>query len=185
MYQSQFQIKSFAAVCLILAAVAGCRSYDPNRPSEEEIQRVKVEEAIASFKDRDPDIQRWFDNAYGYAVFPTVGKGAVAVGGAYGRGRLYEQGQYVGNTSMKQLTVGFQWGGQAYSEIIFFEDAEVLEDFKNGNYEFGAQVSAVAATLGASADAAYDKGVAVFTIAKGGLMYEASVGGQKFNYYPR
>lgn len=185
MYQSQLQNKLLAALCLILVALTGCRSYDPNRPSEEEVQRVKVEEAIASFKDRDPDIKRWFDNAYGYAVFPTVGKGAVAVGGAYGRGRLYEQGQYVGNTSMKQLTVGFQWGGQAYSEIIFFEDAEVLEDFKNGNFEFGAQVSAVAATLGASADAAYDKGVAVFTIAKGGLMYEASVGGQKFNYYPR
>jgi len=98
---------------------------------------------------------------------------------------VFEQGVVIGSTSLTQLTFGFQWGGQAYSEVIFFQNKTALDDFKNGNYELGAQVSAVAITAGASSNADYDNGVAVFTLAKGGLMYEASVGGQKFKFKPK
>jgi lipid-binding SYLF domain-containing protein len=147
----------------------------------------------------------FFDKAYGYAVFPTIGKGAVGIGGAHGKGRVFVQGKAVGQTTMTQLSVGFQLGGQAFSQIIFFEDERAFNDFTSGNFEFGAAAGVVAITAGASAatgttgssagasggrkDAVtvgntYHKGMAVFTIAKGGLMYEASVSGQKFTYQP-
>lgn len=148
---------------------------------------------------------RFFQTAYGYAVFPTIGKGGVGIGGAYGEGHVYEKGRYIGNTSVTQLTVGFQLGGQAYSEIIFFRDKAALNAFTSGNFEFGAEASAVAITAAAGASAsttgssaaasvgqhdaktagAYTKGMATFTIAKGGLMYAATIGGQKFKYTPR
>jgi lipid-binding SYLF domain-containing protein len=143
--------------------------------------------------------------AYGYAVFPTIGKGAVGVGGAYGKGKVYQKGKFIGDTSMTQVTVGFQLGGQAYSEIIIFENPQALKDFTAGNFEFEADASAVAitaaagakgSTTGSSAGASagkkdaktvggYHKGMATFTVAKGGLMYEASIGGQKFSFTPR
>lgn len=146
----------------------------------------------------------YFEGCYGYAVFPTVGKGGLVVGAAHGKGRVYEQGVYVGDTSMNQVSVGFQAGGQAYSQIVFFEDARALGEFTNGTFEFGADIGAVAITAGASAHAGstgnsagasggkkdatttgkYHKGMTVFTIAKGGAMYEASVAGQKFSYKP-
>ena len=146
----------------------------------------------------------FFDNSYGYAVFPSIGKGAIGIGGAHGDGRVYAKGAHVGNTSMTQLTVGFQLGGQAFSQIIFFEDKRAFDEFTSGNFEFGAQATAVAITASASAAATttgdsagssagkhdaktvgkYHKGVATFTVAKGGLMYEASIGGQKFSYSP-
>jgi lipid-binding SYLF domain-containing protein len=147
----------------------------------------------------------FFQNCYGYAVFPTIGKGGFVVGGAHGDGRVYTHGQYVGDTSMTQLSVGFQAGGQAYSQIIFFEDRRAFEKFTAGNFEFGADVNAVAitaaaggsvGTTGANADVSggmkdartagkYYKGVAVFTIVKGGAMYQATVAGQKFSYTRR
>ncbi|MCG6887735.1 MAG: lipid-binding SYLF domain-containing protein [Proteobacteria bacterium] len=139
---------------------------------------------IGEFKKKDKKLDNFFTQAYGYAVFPSVGKGAIGIGGAHGNGVVYEKGKPIGDTSLTQITIGFQLGGQAYSEIIFFKDKKTLDDFKNGNFELGAQASAVAVTAGASADANYEKGVAVFTMAKGGLMYEASVGGQKFSYDP-
>lgn len=144
----------------------------------------KANETIAAFKKKDGKLETFFKQAYGYAVFPTVGKGAMGIGGAHGSGVVYEKGKPVGETSLTQITIGFQLGGQAYSEIIFFKDKKTLDRFKNGNFELGAQASAVAITAGASADVNYEKGVAVFTMAKGGLMYEASVGGQKFSYTP-
>jgi lipid-binding SYLF domain-containing protein len=149
---------------------------------------------------------KYFKNSYGYALFPTIGKGGIGIGGAYGKGRVYKYGKYVGDTSMTQLTIGFQLGGQAYRQVIFFQDKRSYDEFTSGNFEFGAQASAVAITAGASASAStaggvssgasagkndastagsYHKGMAVFTIAKGGLMYEASIGGQKFSYTPR
>jgi lipid-binding SYLF domain-containing protein len=147
----------------------------------------------------------FFQSSYGYAVFPTIGKGGLVVGGAHGSGHVYVHGKYVGNTSMNQVSVGFQAGGQAYSQIIFFEDKRAFDEFTKGNYEFGADVNAVAitaaagagvGTTGASAEASggkkdartagkYYKGVAVFTIVKGGAMYQATVAGQKFSYHPR
>lgn len=139
---------------------------------------------IQTFKKTDPKLEKFFGSAAGYAVFPTIAKGAIGVGGAGGDGVLFVGGQPVGKSSMGQVTVGLQLGGQSYSEIIFFETASALSDFKKGNFALAAQASAVALSAGASADAKYEKGVAVFTATKGGLMYEASVGGQKFGYEP-
>jgi len=149
----------------------------------------------------------FFSKSYGYAVFPTIGKGGIGIGGAYGKGRVYARGDYVGDTTVAQVTVGFQLGGQAYSQIIFLQDKRAFDEFTGGNFEFGAEASAVAVTAGASARATtagssagasggqhdattkappdFYKGMATFTIAKGGLMYEASIGGQKFTYTPR
>jgi lipid-binding SYLF domain-containing protein len=143
-----------------------------------------AQETIALFKRTDPGLSRFFERSVGWAVFPTVGKGAIGIGGAHGSGVLFEKGKAVGSCTLTQVTVGFQLGGQAYSEVIFFETAGTLADFKNGALALAAQVSAVAAVEGASANAKYQLGVAVFTIAKGGLMYEASVGGQKFTFEP-
>jgi len=149
-------------------------------PDEAEEFQAKAQVAVAEFKEKDPSIERFFEAAAGYVVIPTVGKGGFGIGGARGKGILYEQGVATAVVTLTQLTVGFQAGGQAYSEFLFFEDDVALENFKRGNYELGAQASAVAITAGASADANFVGGVAIFTQAKGGLMYEASVGGQKF-----
>lgn len=152
------------------------------------------------------DSAGFFDNSYGYAVFPTIGKGGIGIGGAHGKGRVYVGGRHVGNTSMTQLTMGLQLGGQAFSQIIFLEDQRSFREFTTGQFEFSAQATAVAITAGVSAEAntgggmaagvsggrndasttsgGYRKGMAIFTIAKGGLMYEAAVGGQKFSYTP-
>jgi lipid-binding SYLF domain-containing protein len=152
-----------------------------------------------------PVVKGFFANSYGYAVFPTIGKGGLGIGGAYGKGQVYKGDKVAGTTSMTQLTIGFQAGGQAYSQIIFFHDKRSFDEFTSGNFEFGAQASAIAITSGAQAQAGttgstagasagsgdpgkqagqYHKGMAVFTHAKGGLMYEASLGGQKFSYEP-
>ena len=162
----------------------------------------KYDEARAVFQQAGAS-GKFFDSAYGYALFPTIGKGGIGIGGAHGKGRVFVGGQHVGDTSMTQVTIGFQLGGQAYSMIIFFEDERAFTEFSSGNFEFGAQATAVAITAGASASAStagggtagasggkhdattagdYSKGLAVFTVAKGGLMYEASLGGQKFGY---
>jgi len=139
-------------------------------------------DVISKFKEKDPGMSKLFADAYGVAIFPTVGKGAIGIGGARGKGRVYERGQLIGRTTLTQVSFGFQLGGQAYSEVIFFKDKTALDDFKRGNFELDAQASAVALTARASRDLAYNKGVAIVTMAKGGLMYEASVGGQKFSY---
>lgn len=162
-------------------------------------------ETIKIFRDAGQS-GAFFDKCYGYAVFPSIGKGGIGVGGARGKGRVYAQGKVTGDVTMTQVTVGLQLGGQSYSEIIFFEDKRAFDDFTSGNFEFAAGVSAVAITAGASASTSsgagatagasggkndastagrYDKGMAVFTVAKGGLMYEASIGGQKFKYTPK
>ena len=154
-------------------------------PDSNDKMELSVAEVILTAKQKDPSLARWFDEAYAYAVFPKVGKGGIGIGGAHGKGIVIQGDKTVGETSLSQVTVGFQLGGQVYSEFIMFKDKTALDHFTRGNFEMGAQVSAVAITAGASADANYDGGVAVFTIAGGGLMYEASVGGQKFNYNPK
>jgi lipid-binding SYLF domain-containing protein len=146
----------------------------------------------------------FFHKSYAYAVFPTVGEAGFVVGGALGKGHVYVHGRLVGNTTMGQVSGGFQAGGKAYSQMIFFEDKRALNEFKSGSFEFTAGASAVAITAGASASAGtsgasagasggqkdaratgvYEKGMAVFTIAKGGLMYAATIAGQKFSYKP-
>ena len=160
---------------------------------------------IDTFKS-SPQVQPFFEDAYGYAVFPTVGKGGFVVGAAHGRGQVYRKGKVTGTSSVTKLSVGLQAGGQAFSEIIFFQDSRAYEEFTSGNFEFGAGVSAVAITVGAQAEAGsggstagasvgpatgtqaptrYTKGMAVFVHTKGGLMYEASIGGQKFSFTPK
>lgn len=154
----------------------------------------------------DAGISDMFSSAYGYALFPTIGKAGFLVGGAYGKGRVYEEGKHIGDTAMTQATVGFQLGAAGFSQVIFFQDKRALTEFCNGNFEFGAeaQATAITAAAGASANTAgssatasggknnattagggYNKGMATFTITKGGLMYEVSVGGQKFSFTKR
>ncbi|HTA75100.1 MAG TPA: YSC84-related protein [Gemmatimonadaceae bacterium] len=144
-----------------------------------------VLKAVSTFKTSDPSMEKFFDASAGYAVFPGVTKGAVGVGAAHGDGEVIVHGAVIGTTSLTQVTVGAQLGGQQYSEIIFFDSKDALESFKGGHFTMAAQVSAVAAAEGASANAKYSQGVAVFTVAKGGLMYEASIGGQKFSFHPK
>jgi len=157
--------------------------------------------AVANFK-KSAQVNKFFDTAYGYAIFPTIGKGGFGIGGSYGEGTVYEQGKKTGTTTMAQVTIGFQLGGQAFSEVIFFKNKKSYDKFVNGNFEFSAQASAVAinasanaktSTTGSSAGAAtnpdknqqqgiYQNGMATFTYIKGGLMYEAAIGGQKFSF---
>lgn len=185
-------MKKFAIVGALLAAVALITA--PARADD-------YSDTVSLFKNAGAS-SKFFSNSYGYAVFPTIGKGGIGIGGAHGTGRVYAHGKYVGDTSMTQLTVGLQLGGQAFSEIIFFEDERSFKEFTSGNFEFNAQASAVAITAAASASAGssggsagasggkkdattaghYYKGTVVFTVAKGGLMYEATIGGQKFTY---
>jgi len=161
-------------------------------------------DTIALFKNAGQD-KKFFDSSYGYAVFPTIGKGGLVVGGAYGHGRVFRQGAPVGDVTVTQVSVGFQAGGEAYSMIIFFEDERAFKEFTSGGFEFGADASAVAITAAANAtagttgssagasggmkDAAnrgnYYRGMAVFTITKGGAMFEAAIAGQKFKYTPK
>ena len=161
-------------------------------------------DAIGTFKGAGKS-GAFFDKSYGYAVFPTIGGAGFLIGAAHGKGRVYAQGVLTGDASMNLLSAGFQAGAKAYSEIIFFEDKRALDAFESGNFEFGADASAVAVTAGAEAGAGttganseasadssdantkggYHNGMAVFTIAKGGLMYAATISGQKFTFTPR
>ncbi|MDD8059890.1 MAG: lipid-binding SYLF domain-containing protein [Shewanella sp.] len=158
-------------------------------------------EAVTNFK-KASETRDFFNSAYGYAIFPTVAKGGIGIGAAYGNGRVYQGGTYMGDSSLTQLSIGFQLGGQAYSEIIFFKDAKAYNEFTSGSFEFSAQASAVAINLGANAQvgttgnsagagqagsnhnaaAAYINGMAIFTAAKGGLMFEAALAGQSFTF---
>jgi len=144
----------------------------------------KCNEGKAEFLSKDDSLKALLEKASGYVIFPSVAKGALGIGAATGKGELFEKGKEkpVGEAKLKQVTIGFQAGGQAYAELILFEDQTALDNFKKGNFEFSAQASAVAVTAGASANAKYEKGIMILTMAKGGLMYEASIGGQKFKY---
>jgi lipid-binding SYLF domain-containing protein len=170
-----------AALCAVL--IGACSGWQPGS-GQPDTMTAQVNAAIERFKARDPSLDRFFKDAFGYAVFPSIGKGGFWIGGAYGDGEVYQQGKPIGVTSITQVTVGPQIGGQAYSEIIFFGDQQALDNFKAGNFTFNAQVSAVAATAGAARNASYSSGVAVFTLAQGGLMAEATIGGQKFSFTP-
>jgi len=139
-------------------------------------------EAKADFIATDGLMKNLFESAYGYVIFPNVGKGGIGIGGAAGNGIVYERGSVIGKAKLTQVSIGFQFGGQAYREVIFFESKADLDRFKENKIEFSAQASAVAVTAGASANVKYKEGVMIFTQQKGGLMYEASIGGQKFNY---
>ncbi|HSY44845.1 MAG TPA: YSC84-related protein [Steroidobacteraceae bacterium] len=185
----RFKLGCCTAALLLLATVAVAATY---------------EETISLFKNAGQSAA-FFHTCYGYAVFPTIGKGGLVVGGGYGKGRVYVHGRYVGDTSLTQVSVGWQVGGQAYSQIIFFENKAIFDEFAQGDFEFGADADAVAitaaagasaSTAGASAGASggmkdavtagrYYKGMAVFTIVKGGAMAQAALAGQKFSYTPK
>jgi lipid-binding SYLF domain-containing protein len=154
-------------------------------PDTSDPMQLDVQKAILAITKVDPGIQAFFDHSAAYAVFPNVGKGGFVVGGAYGKGVVIAGGVVEGYTTLTQASVGLQLGGQKYSQFIFFKDDIALGNFKRGNLEFAATASAVAATAGASAETSYDKGVAVFTHAAGGLMVEGSISGQKFTYEPK
>jgi lipid-binding SYLF domain-containing protein len=160
-------------------------------------------DSIAVFKGAG-ESKEYFNRSYGYAVFPSIGKGGIGLGAAHGTGHVYSGGKLVGESKMTQVSIGLQLGGQVFQQIVFFEDKRAFDEFTSGNFEFGAEASAVAITAGASAGAttggssasasggqhdattagAYHKGMAIFTVAKGGLMYQAAVAGQKYSYKP-
>jgi lipid-binding SYLF domain-containing protein len=168
-------VAAYLAIAMIPHSAAG---WDPANEAE-------AQDAITEFKKADPGIETFFNEAHGYAVFPEITKGAIGIGGAQGDGTVFEGGSSVGSSTMTQVTIGLQLGGQTYREIIFFKDQAALDNFKLGNYEVAAGASAIAIQEGASKTAAYDNGVAVFTMGTGGLMFEASIGGQKFSYEPK
>ncbi len=172
----------FTLVFVTLFATNAFAGWDPDAKSE---ARSDAKIAVAAFKKADPKLNRFFAKAYGYVIYPNIVKGAMGIGGAYGSGTVFQQGRIIGSSSLSQLSFGFQLGGQAYREIIFFKNRQAMARFKKGKFELGAQLSAVAATYGASANVDYSSGVAIFTIAKGGLMYEASVGGQVLSFDAR
>jgi lipid-binding SYLF domain-containing protein len=166
---------------LLAATLVGPAAAHAGSP-DEDLQ--KVTEAIARFKEKSPTAGRAFEEAYGYAVFPSVGKGGLGIGGARGKGYVYHRGRVVGRSTLTQVTLGLQLGGQAYSEVVFFKDASALGDFESGRMKLGAQASAVALSARAAGDLPYRDGIMIVTMAKGGLMYEASIGGQKFSFTP-
>lgn len=145
---------------------------------------AQAKAAMENFKKADSTIHRFFDTAAGHVIFPKVSKGGLILGGAHGRGLVYEKGKLIGSASLTQGTIGAQIGGQVFSEVIFFETQEALNTFKQSRLEMSAQLSAVAAAEGVAKNAKYQQGVAIFTLPKAGLMAEASVGGQKFTFHP-
>jgi lipid-binding SYLF domain-containing protein len=183
---------------ILLIALFACLSAQLARADD-------YSDTIAVFKNAG-ESGEYFDSAYGYAVFPSIGKGGIGIGAAHGSGKVYKQGKVIGEAKMNQLTIGLQLGGQVYSQVIFFENESDLNDFISGNFEFSAQATAVAITAAVSAEAntgggiaagasggkndattashGYRKGMAIFTVAKGGLMYEATLGGQKYSFEP-
>jgi len=193
----------FKAVAAPLGLLVAVTMFAAVVSAADESVREKDAATIKTF--RQAGAGAMLEDAYGYAVFPTIGKGGIGIGGANGSGHVYEKGKAIGETKMTQITYGFQLGGQAYSQLILFEDKRALDEFISGNFEFGAQATAVALTAAAGAEAGgtgagtnvsagkndadvasggYKRGMAIFTIAKGGLMYEATLGGQKFSYAP-
>ena len=179
----QYQLSGFLkkGIFVLAASFIGMAAFAQTNSKD---KKIVADSKVAkdAFIKTDGPISNQFTSAYGYAIFPNIGKGGMGIGGAAGNGVVYEQGVLIGMAKMKQLTIGFQWGGQAYREVIFFESKADLDRFKENKFELSAQASAVAVTAGASANAKYNNGVMIYTQTKGGLMYEASVGGQKFDF---
>lgn len=168
-----------AALAFLIAAAGGMAHAATDAQLVAEAQRT-----LATYKQTDPGIRSFIEGSAGYVVFPSVIKAGVGIGGAHGDGVLFERGVPVGRASLTQVSVGAQLGGQEYSEIIFFETPRALSEFKRNQFTFAAQATAVALKSGAAANAKFKDNVAVFTAAKGGLMFEASLGGQKFKFEP-
>ena len=174
-------LRSFTLVT-VLTVLLMSGSANSQSTSKEKKLVTDSKNAKAEFIRTDGLMKNLFNSAYGYVIFPNVGKGGIGIGGAAGNGIVYEKGNIIGKAKLTQVSIGFQFGGQSYREVIFFESKADLNRFKENKIEFSAQASAVAVTAGVSANVKYKEGVMIFTQQKGGLMYEASIGGQKFNY---
>jgi lipid-binding SYLF domain-containing protein len=164
-----------------LTVMAGCAAAPKGTDAKADLSR-EVKNTVESYESQDPGMKKFLNDAYAYAVFPSVGKGGAVVGGAFGQGQLFEQGKMIGYVSVSKASVGLQLGGQTFSEIIAFENAAAVNNLKDGKLNFSANVSAVLLKSGAAAAANYREGVVVFTKPNGGAMFEVSVGGQSFKY---
>jgi lipid-binding SYLF domain-containing protein len=177
------RMMSVATLVTGLVIVGGCATAPSSPEGRVELSR-DVGTALTKAKVQDPSLQAFLDKAYGYAIFPSVGKGAVGVGGAYGKGEVFERSKQIGYCDLSQATIGIALGGQTFTEIIGFETKAALDNFKNGNLKFAAQATATALKAGASANANYTDGVSVLTASEQGLMVEAAIGGQTFSFQP-
>lgn len=178
------RITNLIGCVVALMLVVGC-STEPKGEEKKEALSTEVQSTLARMRVTDPGIDDILKKAYGYTVFPSVGKGGLIVGGSYGRGEVYEGGSMVGFSDISQATVGLQAGGQTFSEVVVFETKAAMDNFKYGKLKFAANASAVALKSGASASAKYTDGVLVITQPIGGLMFEASIGGQSFTFQPK
>ncbi len=179
----KFMAIAALAAAMGVGALSGCSTEPKGAEGKSELKSESAG-ALSHFKGQDAGLDSLLSTAYGYAIFPSVGKGGLGVGGSYGRGEVYEQGRFIGYADITQVTIGLQIGGQEFAELIVFQDAKAMERFKYGKVKFSANASAVAIKSGAAASAKYSDGVAIFVDPKGGLMAEASIGGQEFSFKP-
>jgi len=176
-YAGIFQSSFLLFLAILITAITFGQSTRTDRRILKDSKKAKT-----SFIKSDPSIKKWFDNAYGYVIFPNVGKAGLVVGGAFGNGIVFINNTAIGRANLSQVSIGFQAGAQGYREVIFFENKSNMDDFKENKLKLSAQVSAVLVAIGAAANINYSNGILIFTQPKGGLMYEVSVGGQTFNY---
>jgi lipid-binding SYLF domain-containing protein len=176
-------MRSLGTAVICLGVATGCATAPTSTEGKAALGR-DVASALARAKVRDPSLQAFLDKAHGYAVLPAVAKGAIGVGGAYGKGEVFERGARIGYCDLSQATIGVALGGQTYTEIIVFENKAALDDFKAGNVKFAGQATAVGLKAGSGANAQYGNGVHVLTVDEQGLMLEASIGGQTFTFQP-
>jgi lipid-binding SYLF domain-containing protein len=177
------QVVGLFAVAM-LAWASGC-STAPKSSAERADLKATTNAKYEELMRVDPGLKFFMSKCYGYALFPSVGKGGLIVGGAYGKGEVFEQGEMIGYCDLSQASIGAQIGGQTYTELIAFQDKASMDKFKKNELTFAAQASAVALKSGASADAKFQNGVAVFTMPNAGAMLEASIGGQSFTFQPK
>ena len=169
--------------CAMSVLLTGCSTV-PSSETDRAAMKIEVEAALVKFKGKDPTLGSWFEEAKGYAIFPSIGKAGAGIGGSFGRGLVFKAGEQIGYAKVTSGSFGLQLGAQSYALLVFFQKDTNLERFIGGNFEFSAQVSAVAASKGAASKSNYENGVAVFTLVGGGLMAEVSIAGQKFKYTP-
>jgi lipid-binding SYLF domain-containing protein len=175
-------VRNPITLALLIAGLVACGSTKPESDTDAKTLNTECDAARDTVLRADPSLKKWFDTAAGHVLFPSVGKGAIGIGGAYGKGQVYEGKNLVGYAKLKQATIGLALGGQSFTEVIFFQDKGALKAFQEGTWQFAANASAVAVKSGAGATSEYSDGVKAFVHVQGGLMAEAAVGGQKFEY---
>ena len=175
---------SLAVVALVAMTLSACTT-EPQTPAARDDLSTNIDQTLKRLETQDPSLQSTINNAYAYAVFPSVGKGGAIVGGAYGHGEVYQGGGMIGYTDISQATIGAQLGGETFAEIILFQSQDALTNFQKGNLQFAANATAVALKSGAAASGSYQNGVLALVEPKEGLMVEAAIGGQSFSYQPK